>query len=320
MEYIKFGSYAGYRIKGSVPMGGLSDVDKDNHVKRACCITAQVESGGMYGSVMGYDGTGVTACLHQAVSIYPREVWEADGKAEDDQGPLWKIVKRINDAHPDVCDPIMKMIDLAGWVLAADGSVRKKTGGFPSGKEMRIQLCGDINGVVPATGSVSEHVKRWMEAFAKVFSDPTTFSIQGASGEEFILKRAQRVATCTGKTILDAIYDGKDLVTLKASEMTEELDLAMCMFWSHSVNAPGKALERLNSAITGYGKPTEPPPKHLTLPWLIIRRLGNCDYGRWEKGIKNGRYQRTRDEMMKSGLWSPELFQDGGYMPADLPG
>ncbi|MCZ2108032.1 MAG: hypothetical protein LC118_00410 [Dehalococcoidia bacterium] len=54
---------------------------------------------------------------------------------------------------------------------------------------------------------------------------------------------------------------------------------------------------------------------------LLIQKLGNNPFGRWDDDIRTGRYQRTRHHAMASGLWPTKLF-DGpeAIMPADLPG
>lgn len=316
-QLIHFGDYAGFRILGTKPMAPCVS---SFHVKRASWFTAEVESGGEYGTVQSYDGCGITACIYQAVALYPKEVWEVDNCTEDDQGPLWGIVRRIRDAFPTAVSDVMDMIDWAGWMLGADGKLRRKYGDFPSGKEIRIQINGDVHGVTPQHGPGHDRAAAWVNAFASAMSNGVTFPIQDAAGEEFIVKRATRVPLSSDKqlTIQDALYDGKDIATLTVGDLGPEMDLAMCVFWSHSVNAPGMALQCLNKAIGIYGTPTSQPPTAMTFPRVLMRVLGTCTYGRWVQDLRSGRYPRTRDAAINSGLWPDVEFEHLMPAPVDL--
>ena len=84
MNRIVFKEYAGVRIKGQKPLSSFPLSRR--HLDRASRLTAEVESGGRFGSVMSYDGTGMTAGIHQAIAVYPKNL--------KDQGPLWKLLLR----------------------------------------------------------------------------------------------------------------------------------------------------------------------------------------------------------------------------------
>lgn len=322
MDFVKFGSYRGFRVRGEIDIQAIKGTAKEKyHLDRATYLTAQVESGGKYGTVINYDGTGITACVHQAVALYPREVWEDDGVTEDDQGPLWKVVSRILGATP--MPYFSEMLADANWVLRADGRLRKMSGGFPSGKEMRKELSGDVNGVVPERGADKERSKRWVQAFARMFREPLTFGIQDASGEEFVLKRAERVAIGGLGTIRHVIYSDLDAPAIRVGQdVNEEFDLAMTLFWSHAVNAPGMAKKCLESVSIQLSDGSNEwrgidDPK---FPMALVRKLGNCKYGKWDDDLENGRYRRSRRLAMDSMLWTLQLFENDGIFPYNLPG
>jgi hypothetical protein len=315
MKLITFKNYSGFKVNGNIPMLPLAGDDSKNHVKRAAWLTAMVESGGKFGAVMSYDGTGITAGLHQAIAVYPRELAEEDGNAEDDQGPLWKMLNKIRYVAPQL--PLFDKIKDAGWVLAQDGTLRYNNpdGKYVFGKSIRKEFNGSEDGVTSSNGLGRVRSEEWVRMFVEAFSYPVTFSAQIQIGEEHIVKRAERTlcrfakGAMAKKTIQDALYSTP--ISLY-QVLSPEFDLAMCMFWSNTVNAPGAALKKLCSVLGG---------KPGVFPRNLIRVLGNTSFGRWDEDIPNGRYQRTRDIAMNSGLWPKELF--GGtnsVMPKNMPG
>ena len=160
--------------------------------------------------------------------------------------------------------------------------------------------------------------------FHRVMIDPETYSVQVKVGQEHITKRASRTrlwmsnnSSYKKKTIQEAVYGNKHISAVTIIEDIEpELELAMCMFWSNTVNAPGAALKRLCRVI--HLKDSKGP---VAFAKALVRALGNTTFGRWDDDIKGGRYQRTRSAAMQSGLWNAELFRGKtAIMPKDLPG
>ena len=90
MKRIKFGKYAGVKIKGKIPLEAPNSL---SHLSWVSWLTAMVESDGKFGSVMNYDGTGMTAGIHQAIAVYPKA--PGDGNKKNEQGPMWKLMNRI---------------------------------------------------------------------------------------------------------------------------------------------------------------------------------------------------------------------------------
>jgi hypothetical protein len=112
-------------------------------------------------------------------------------------------------------------------------------------------------------------------------------------------------------TIQDVIYGDTHISRIEPESFGLELDLAMCFFWSNSVNAPGKAKKVLELAFHESRYKED-------LVRNLIRGLGDTKFARWDDDLKNGRYQRTRRWMQKLALWPEEFFEDDGIMPKDL--
>jgi len=297
MKRITFKNYAGFKISGTTSM---IKERRDTHLLRASYLTAMVESGGKFGCVINYDGTGMTAGIHQAIAVYPSELLHPDKNIVNDQGPLWKLLNRLS--HVD-CYYFKEMFNKIGWYLAPDNT-RKYVDGFT----IREEFTGAKNGVAPLNGTARRNAEKWVNEFHMLFSHPKTFRIQENFGIEHFVKRANRAKLrfCKSKdlqkcTLANTVYAAFEDITV--ADPIPELDLAMCMYWSHSVNAPGIALKKLCSVIYHFEKNGAP-----TFAKVLIRKLGESNYGRWSDDIKNGRYQRTRRFAMESGFWPDELF------------
>ena len=141
MKRIVFGKskFAGVRIRGKEPM---QEIAVPSHLHKAAWLTAGVESGFKYGTVISYDGTGITAGIHQAVAVYPRHL--------DDQGPLWKLTARVLSAVPrDVETDFRVFLGEYGIVLTPHGVAISVHGGRLKGSALRERLTGDAGGVWP---------------------------------------------------------------------------------------------------------------------------------------------------------------------------
>jgi hypothetical protein len=316
----KFRSYAGPMIKGTVPYE-VPEL-QHNHVERAFWLTAKVETGARFGSVISYDGTGMTAGLDQHVAVYPRELaGKDDGNALDDQGSLWKLLRRMeyvqgNPGYQSRLAGLWTAFENEGWYVAQDGVLRYaldlrpgdgRAGSPVFGREIR-------NVLTPMNGNVDgpynrEQAKKWIQRFHLVFSHPDGFRAQVEFGKEHLVKRTKRRG-------IEWAYGNQEVSALTVSRLGEDLDLAMCMYQAHSVNAPAIANRALKKAAD-Y-RPAAPMNVD---PRKLIRLLGTSSYGRWSDNLKNGRYQRTRSAARASGLWPKSLF-DGkdALMPKDLPG
>jgi hypothetical protein len=294
-------------------------------------LTAKVETGAKYGAVMAYDGTGMTAGLDQHVAVYPRELSKPDdGNNLDDQGTLWKLLRRIemiSVASPSFAEARANLWDALShevWYLAQDGVLRSEEDGEPvGGKELR-QVFTPHDGKVVALWQ-RKQAAFWAERFHELLCHPATFRAQVEYGKEHLVKRSKRRKLMkkykglwvSMGIVADVAYDQEELTMLQVDKhLSPELDLALCMYQAHSVNAPAIANRALREA---FNKTYNPASEQF--PWVLIKKLGNSKYGRWDDDLKNGRYQRTRAAARKSGLW-PKSFFDGihAIMPKDLPG
>lgn len=327
-----YNSYSGLMVAGTVP---YVVSDKLNHLERAFWLTAQVESGGLFGSVMNYDGTAMTAGIHQAIMVYPKALAHENFNAEDDQGSLPALLRRIAQlpVPPLALTQLLVAFKSQGWTLAADGKLRylrdgaitlagqtrpTRAGAPVYGQALREVLSpGAVGGAVPISGAKRAEAELWVTLFSSIFSDPKTFAIQVDFGLGHFVNNAVRwmVKSPTRGTITlaEAVYQRHPTGVRYEETISAQLDLAMSFFWSNSVNAPAIALQKFTEAYRlTRGSIDGLPPK-------LIRLLGDCTYGRWDDDLPVGRYQRTRRIAMKSKLWPAHFFEgSGAIMPADL--
>jgi hypothetical protein len=318
MKRIIYGKYAGFKKDGVTP---IPTHNRDTHLTRASWLTAMVESGGKFGCVINYDGTGMTAGLHQAIAVYPAQLMKQDDNLANDQGPLWKL---LNLVMPETIDAsLWDAFDAVRWLLARDNTVRhERNGELVSGLKIRDELTGSPTGVAPESGPKREQAERWVRLFHEVFADPATYITQEEYGMQHFAKLASRArfrfATKSKwqKLTMDDVLYKDTAIDVATFDDNPELDLALCMYWSHSVNAPGIALKKISKTLEvllGDGGSQK------NFARAIIKNLGTANYGRWSDDIKGGRYQRTRTFAMNSGFWPSELFNgSGAIMPRDL--
>lgn len=326
----KYKRYSGPMIRGTTTFLPPNGARKNHHVDRAFWLTTAVETGAKFGAVMAYDGTGMTAGLDQHVAVYPRELSKPDdGNALDDQGTLWKLLRRIETVRGgglfrEDLSQLWENLAKAGWYLAQDGVLRMLTDGSPvEGNRIRDQFT-PIGGN-PNTPLRKDEAKHWALLFHYVFASSATFRAQVEYGKEHLVKRTKRrhlkmkgglVPNISAMVPVASLYP-VELTRLCVGDATipwtEEQDLAMCVYQAHSVNAPAIANKILMRSIG--------PKQYGADPGKLIRLLGNSKYGRWDDDIKHGRYQRTRSAARASGLWPKDLFDGkGAIMPKDLLG
>lgn len=289
------------------------------HWDRVSYLTAMVESGGKFGTCVMFDGTGITAGLHQAVAVYPRNLWE--------QGPLWKLLWRMNSVIPLPYYPLWGYIEESGWQLSPRGLIWQSTWKdnvvLVPGRAIRPAVA-PVDGVVPNSGEHFDIAEKWLAAFHEVFSTSPGHRTQVLYGiehfinwaEKFVLKRGDDVGELV--TLEDVVYKGAAEDRDPFSECPE-LDLAMALFWCNWVNGPSVA----NRIMKKHYKKIASDP--VTGAVRLVYDLGTAKYGRWDDDIGRGegkkyksRYQRFRTEAKK--LYPKELFQPGAIMSDDLPG
>jgi len=297
VKHKKIKSFSGPYIYGTKNAfsGFVDNLNMENtyHLYRAFWLTTMVESGGMVGTIMGADGTGITASLEQLPAVYPRNMKV--------QGPLFKMLRRIDFVVP--VEYYLPFSDM-GWIIGDDGILRDDR----SGKEISPRVIR--NTFSPNAGKVPKRGPKWIEArdwaiaFHYLFIMEPTIPIQIKYGIERFCKFAQRYKTkrLGHETVEDLLYDG-NVQNPQPYKDDPALDLAMCMWWNYWVNSPVTAIKRLREVIIFCNKDEDLGPK-------IIKNLRGSKYGRWG----TNRYDRTRQHAMK--IWPKELFEKDGPMPA----
>lgn len=321
VKWFQLKSYSGPWVSGTVPIPPPTGDRAAYHVDRSYWLTAKVESGAKFGAVVMYDGTAATCGPDQHIAVYPKELSDEDYNAADDQGGLWKLLRRLETVQGGaefeaVTEALFAKLRARGWYLSQDGVVRYaqdgeadvrgrkivvKAGDLVHGANLRDELT-PAGGKVPTAGDQWEKSKAWALAFHRLFVHPDGHKAQIEFGKEHLVERSRRRQL--------APYTSREITALRVGDgWSEDLDLAMCIYQSNSVNAPAIAVRAL--ASVGQAVPAR----------ALIRALGNNAYGRWDDDIPGGRYQRTRDAARASGLWSPSLFEGpSAVMPKDLPG
>lgn len=321
IRWKQFKDFSGPVLSGTVP---VAPPTSRKCAERAYWLTTKVETGGTYGTIVMFDGTAITAGPDQYILVYPKEMANEDFNAADDQGPLGPLLARVMSVSPRG-PALQKRFGSLGWTLTPSGK-------FLYGMDQTVRIAGrakpvvagsPIHGAVlrdtftPVGGKVPKSGPNWLAActwaneLGALFGDPVTFSTQRLYGQEHLEKAFKnRSFASGGKAITTEYILQSDIHTATVGTVTEELDLAMAIWYSNSVNAPAIAIKCLGRAWQVSGGKSE------KLPAEIIRQLGTSTFGRWNSNIAGGRYQRSRKIAMDCGLWSPSLFKSaGGIMP-----
>jgi len=334
-----FKNYSGPHIYGEKT---TIRTDTINHVNRAVILTEGVETGYRPGSIMAADGTAMTAGCGQHILVYPRELANEDFNAKDDQGTLSSLLRELELVAPvDALAKLFGAFIAESMYVAKDGRLRFyedtrakvkgrwvdcKAGDIVHGAIIR-DIITPLGGKVPKTGERWEQAKRWAVLFYDVFSDPDTFSAQLNFETDHLCYRVNRFKYLfhpnrRKETVAQVVYGNYPVEIIEAdNQITPELDLAMCVFHSHSVNAPAIAYRKLKEAIlaTEYVPDIlsihNRPDKEVKFARNLLRRLAKANYGRWNEKVHGGRWIRTRTCARTSEMWPPEFFKKDGIMP-----
>lgn len=294
-------------------------------------LTTEVETGGTYGTVVMYDGTGITAGPDQFILVYPRALAHEDYNAANDQGPLTKLLRQLEPV-PGLASEVgalWKLFADQGWYISRDGYMRylesrvvhigtrklKVTAGDKVHGTLIRDTVTPVKGKVPKKGSNWETALKFGTCVHDLFANPQGFPTQNLFGQERMLKTYTRLRVGMAN-VSEAVYERVSPSAVLLSDIGQELDLAMAVWYSNSVNAPAIAIKVLRSCI--YARKPSPSEDPAGFAKRLIRSLGVRKYGRWNASIPGGRYQRTRKIAMKSGLWDKSLFAASGIMPVKL--
>jgi hypothetical protein len=330
MEVVRFKKLSGLRVNGREPLEEPKDF-LSSHFSRASWLTARVESGAMFGTVINYDGTGMTAGIHQAIAVYPKAL--EDSNKENDQGPLWELLTKLEETWSALSIkpinpkerswPVFESYLSSIGIKIDDGKACSLKGKLLSGQEIREILMGNSEGVLPMSGPKRQQAEQTIMEFHSLFSSKWTFDTQLLFGVKHFSKQAsRRLIFCTTPNYIKhslcemlpriQMIMPSELRFLSFDEAC--LDLAMCVYWSNSVNAPSYAFKVLCRVMDRT---------NLAVPYMfskeLLQALGNTTFGRWDDDIVNGRYQRTR--FFAKLKWPIELFEGKqAVMPKDMAG
>lgn len=300
------------------------------HLERAYWLTGQVETGNRMGSVMMADGTGFTIGRDQHIAVYPRELAREDFRAEDDQGGAWELLADIEKAPGAPVAPLWEAFAKEGWYVAPDGSLRwlEDGHGWVAGRRVP-HSAGDlvhgaairdtitpVKGVVAKGGDHWETSRRWAMLLHELTADESTWATQSAFGLKHLSRRIETRKLHLHKhrrsaTLRQVVYGLKTVNAIESRELGDELDLALCVFHSYTVNAPAIAFRLLSRALssTGWNPTGLRSATAVSFARDLLLRLKTKEYGRWDQ-----RWKRTRMAAKKVGWWPQELFSRGAVM------
>lgn len=306
VRWAQFHDYSGVSIGGSVPFELKPD---STHWDRIVWLTSIVESGGKFGAVISYDGTGATASLTQCIAVFPKELASEDGNPEDDQGALWSVIQKIKSSNPEITKELEEALSQKRWALK-DSKIVNAQGATVNGRVLREELTPN-QGRVPRQGEQWEQSKRWALILNRLFSDPRSFDIQVSFAIDHAKEVAKRKPPMLKESISKTIYCSNPDNILQFS-LNDPLDLAMAVFFSNSVNAPAQAYKMFAQALEVFEKLNKHPvdvsnaQDRSLFAARLIRALGTTSFARWNAELPSGRYQRTRTTAMK--LWPATFF------------
>jgi len=292
----QIGSFSGPVIHGTFPAFAKEMTLGNSHLVRAFWLTTMVESGGMLGTIMMADGTGVTAGLEQVVAVYPRDMKV--------QGPLFKMLNRIN-ATTYIDDYLG--LSQCGWRISEDGVLRDKFGAPVPPKKIRDTFTPMGGKVNQRSKADWEQASEWALRFHNLFGSQSTSRVQYQCGIEQQTKFAKRFKSqkLNYESVEEVCYDGE--VQNPNPFNDHHMDLAMCMWWNYKTNAPSPALTALNEARLTF----DPKTDSHQFAKCLLNRLRTSRYGRWG----TNRYDRSRECALS--VWPSELFEGpDAVMPA----
>lgn len=291
---ITYKVWAGLMLKGSIPWTA-AQIKSASHLEKAAWLTSAVEVGATFGTVQSYDGAGMSAGLEHKIAVLPKTL---------QQGSLWPFLSKLEEGlEPNLPRGLMHLFsefEKVSWFIDPRGILRNKhSGKIISGEEIRNEFAPP-GGVVPESGPLFEKAKRWIELFSEAFSEPATFPLQ--------IKQAKLGLLNLHKDLESEVYErycniADASAAVVGFNISKELDLAMCIYHSYSVNAPTKARQVLKAVLD----------KNLSeknFSKEIIKEFATNSYANWKK-----RYLRTWTAAKNSNLFDDSLFLDSSIAP-----
>lgn len=307
-EWLKFKTWSGIRIKGTelVPVP-----DSYLHIDRAAFLATSLESPKM-GAVQSYDRAGISGGPFHFTAIQPKAMV---------QGSLFKLLRHLEVAAPcEALDELWAALLLQDWYVAKDARLRNASTGKPiSARAIRDKFAPPGGHVPKQRGPNRKKAERWARLFHNLLSDPATYIAQREFAAEYLMRGQRKFeaafyAPYEFVSVRPDVYgDARNTLNV---DISLDMDLALCVYHGHSVNAPGPAKKCLDATKKNFGKERLSPVAAAYLIW----RLGRYKYGRWQDTTDGrNRYDHTRIKAMKSELWPKSYFIGANaIMPKNL--
>lgn len=291
------GGYSGPVITGTMKSPPITAAEK-RHVVRADYITFMVESGGLFGGIMGADGTVITAGRGQHAMVLPRV---------NAIGDLPRLIQLMASTKSEAVEDLTSaMKKLAGLWINQHGTLMSSSSGRGAATAVEVRMAMSVaDGKVPSSGPDWDRAAQWAVTFSNAFADPSTFLVQEQYDQTQLIDDFNKLKIGSGaaRDLVAPIVYGSQMTSsmIVGATVSEDLDLIMCMWHSFKVNAPTEARKVLEKAIT-LDNVADPDPMRpvASIPML----LATSSYGRWNKSIPNGRWDRTLKIVRQSKIWS----------------
>lgn len=306
-RWVTYKSYSGYLAKGGPVIS--TPVNPALHIDRAVWLSGQLEAGS-WGTVQGYDGCAMSGGILHNIAVSPKDL---------SQGTFFALLREVSVRARPAFAPIEAEFKRLGWVISADGKLRSITTGLLiPGAAIRLELSGSSKGAVPKTGVDSLRAQAWAEKFFELLSLPSTFGAQSDYAAQWLADGNKGDELAIYRHFLRNL-DLDSIIGIRSADLPPEFDLAMAVYHSFSVNAPGIAKACLNPILTWLRGRTVTPEVSMTFSKRLIRSLGTRKYGNWldQPGDGSNRYDKTRKAVWsRPDLWDWKISKS--LMPRDL--
>lgn len=303
VKWRKFGGYSGPLIYGK-----KQPIPKNIYAPKLAMsvLTWVVETGYRFGTIVSYDGTGVTAGPG-FIGVYPAN--------PQIQGPVWPLISKIREKDATLTQRIdeefadynVECPDGCGWEITDKGVVSTDTKILVDGRLLREELTPN-GGKVPKSGKDWQSAKGWALIFNELFENPYTHEVQLDFTTDYLwrnfTKEHRYLKSSPNQLIKMMLEDPNDHYNCL------ELMIAKAVWTCFFFHNPARAIAALHSVSLLFDL------SHGTGEQVareIIAELGDTEWKRWSISNPTGRYQRTRDAVKK--IWGKQFVSKDGIMP-----
>jgi hypothetical protein len=323
LKKVNYKSYTGYMAIGSIRAGLGDELMEYPHMFNGLDCLMDVVAGvecPFWGTVQNYDGVGMSAGILHNIAVM------RDGT----QGSLGPLLRQIELAGSDLDNyepgirariELWNFLSNHGTYVAQDGKFRDTTTGvLTPGPRLRQILSGHTTGKASTSAELAK-ARRAAELFGEVFEHfhdaQKAYALQWMFNSN-IHDENQATLLAAGHKDHLALRGVRDLVDAfwnkKINNLTEDEKpamQAMVMYHSHSVNAPGKAINVLQRVMARpqYKRENWKDGTGLAFCKDLIKTLATTKYGAWHDTADGAnRYDRTRKHMLDHPYFDETLM------------